>query len=78
MHIYLCFEGGRVNFYAFSDDTNFYVLNSFNTNINDNLIDTDAEVQSKTILSASLQAPSQNLEQNITITFKYNQVRNNF
>ena len=65
---------GRVSFYAFVDDSLFKVSIPSNANPVNDVIDYDAVVQSTRILSASIQSPAENLNENITIVFPYDKV----
>ena len=73
--IYFMFVDGRVSFYAFADNKIFQVSQTNSSKAEDDVISYDATIQSKIILSASIQGPDQNLTKNVTIIFEYNQVK---
>ena len=65
---------GRVSFYAFADHSLFIISKKSTSASPSDVIGYDATVQSTRILSASIQKPAENLKDNVTIVFEYNEV----
>ena len=68
---------GRVSFYVFVDNSLFMISKKSTSSSSNVVIGYDATVQSTRILSASIQKPAENLKDNVTIVFEYNEVGKN-
>ena len=75
---FLLFAVGRVSFYALADDSLFIISKKSTSASSNVVIGYNAAVQSTRILSASIQKPAENLKDNVTIVFKYNEVSRRF